>query len=465
MDAITAERLARHVDHLAGVIGERNVYHPQALQAAEDYIQQCWQDQGYTVILQDYVAKGVRSANLEITCRGSTRPEEIILLGAHYDSVRGSPGANDNASGVAALLELSRLFRNRVALTPAGAHELAAAGHAVLVEAGAGIGSGFPDGDYARAGADLVTAQAAWNTDLVLKVKEPLAQEYLYLQEQMVFIYFHLAGVTPALTGALLASGTTAIAYETVEDDRGSLPLLAPMSAVAGNMAVTMGNYYLARFNNGKGMLLSRLFGVRYGKVVIIGDGVVGRHSAQAADSLGAHVHIVGRHPERAPALERDISTEIRFVQSEPGNIAAEMLDADLVIGAVLRRGARAPHVVTEAMVRRMQPGSVIVDVSIDQGGCVETARATTHGAPVYETHGVIHYCVANMPGAYPRLSTLALTRATLPYALRLAGTGLDALRADPGFARGVNTPHDGRITCRAVAEALGRLDTFREFD
>jgi len=352
---------------------------------------------------------------------------------------------------------------NRVALTPDGARTLSQAGHSVLVEAGAGHGSGFPDTDYARAGAELVNAETAWDTELVLKVKEPVAREYDCLREQLVFTYFHLSGVAPALTDALLAHNTTAIAYETVEDAQGKLPLLAPMSAVAGNMAVTMGNYYLARFNNGKGMLPGRLFSDRYGKIVIIGDGVVGRHSARAAAGIGTNVYIAGRHRDRVPALRAAISADINFVLSEPESIAAELADADIVVGAVLRRGARAPHVVTEAMVRNMQPGSVIVDVSIDQGGCVETSRPTTHSKPVFEKHGVIHYCVTNMPGAYPRLSTLALTGATLPYALRLADKGLEALRADPAFARGVNT-HAGRITCRAVAEALERMDSFSEF-
>jgi len=352
---------------------------------------------------------------------------------------------------------------NRVAITPAGARALRQAGHSVLVEHGAGTGSGFPDSDYAAAGATLVSAPAAWDVDLVLKVKEPLQTEYAFLAGQMVFTYFHLAGVTPTLTDALLQHGTTAIAYETVEDEHGGLPLLAPMSAVAGNMAITMGNYYLARFNNGKGMLLSRIFAERYGKVVVIGDGVVGRHSARAADAMGARVVIMGRHPERASQLQAEISPALEFTLSEPGQIAAQLRDADLLVGAVLRRGGRAPQVVSAAMVQAMQPGSVIVDVSIDQGGCVETSRPTTHSAPVYEQHGVIHYCVANMPGAYPRLSTIALTGATLPYALRLAQDGLEALRADPGFARGVST-HAGRITCQAVAEALDRASDFTPF-
>lgn len=352
---------------------------------------------------------------------------------------------------------------NRVALTPGGAEDLVQAGHSVLVESGAGSGSGFTDDDYAAAGAQPVSAVATWATELVLKVKEPLEQEYSRLGEQMVFTYFHLAGVSRTLTEALLERNTTAIAYETVEDEQGKLPLLAPMSAVAGNMAVTMGNYHLAYFNNGKGMLLSRIFTQRYGKMVIIGDGVVGRHAARAADALGANVYLVGRHRERIPELKREISAELHYVLSKSDDIAAELRDADLVVGAVLRRGGRAPHIVSETMVRNMQPGSVIVDVSIDQGGCVETSRPTTHSAPVYEKHGVIHYCVANMPGAYPRLSTLALTNATLPYILKLADSGLDALRADQAFARGVNT-HAGHITCKAVAEALELMHRYTEF-
>jgi alanine dehydrogenase len=352
---------------------------------------------------------------------------------------------------------------NRVALTPAGARALTGSGHSVRVEEAAGIGSGFADADYAQAGAELVSTEAAWSTDLVLKVKEPLEAEYGYLAGQMVFTYFHLAGVAPALTEALLKHATTAIAYETVEDAAGRLPLLAPMSAVAGNMAVTMGNYHLARFNQGKGMLLARVLGERFGKVVIIGDGVVGQHSARVADGMGAHVHIVGLHRERVPELQADISPDIHFILSKPENIAAAITDADLVVGAVLSRGARAPHVVTADMVQQMQPGSVIVDVSIDQGGCIETSHPTTHQDPVFEKHGVIHYCVANMPGAYPRLSTLALTSATLPYVTRLADGGLAVLREDAGFAMGVNT-FAGHITCKVVAEALNRMPRFREF-
>jgi len=352
---------------------------------------------------------------------------------------------------------------HRVALTPAGAEALVRAGHQVLIQEGAGRGAGFTDSAYAAAGAKAVPVAQAWNTGLVLKVKEPLESEYPYLGNQILFTYLHLAGVTRSLTEALLKAETTAIAYETVEDGDGRLPLLAPMSAVAGNMAVTMGNSYLARFNHGKGVLLGRLMDQRHGKVVIIGDGLVGRHAAGVAAGMGANVFICGRHPERLAGLKREIPGDLRFFLSTPENIAAHLEDADLVVGAVLLPGARAPHVVTEEMVRRMEAGSVIVDVSIDQGGCVETSRPTSHANPVFEKHGVIHYCVTNMPGAYPRTSTIALTTATLPYVMRLAEKGVQALKEDPGLAKGLNTCR-GRLTCRPVAEALGLLPVFSEF-
>lgn len=351
----------------------------------------------------------------------------------------------------------------RVALTPTGAQALTAAGHRVCVEVGAGIGSGFADAAYASAGAELVNAAAAWACDLVVKVKQPLVAEYPLLANQIVFTYFHLAGADPALTETLLARGTTAIAYETVTDGSGRLLLLAPMSAIAGDMAVVVGNYHLARVNGGKGMMLAWVLGERFGKAVIIGDGVVGRHAAQVAAGMGAQVTVIGLDPQRGRELRQQVSADLRYVLSTPATVAAEVADADLVVGAVLRVGARAPQVVTEAMVRRMQPGSVVVDVSIDQGGCIATSHPTNHGNPVFTRHGVIHYCVTNMPGAYPRLATLALTRATLPYILKLADGGLAAVRADPGFACGVNT-HAGAITCLAVADALGRLDRYLEF-
>ncbi len=354
-----------------------------------------------------------------------------------------------------AVIKETKARENRVALTPQGAAALVARKHQVLVERGAGLGSGFSDQDYRQAGGLIVSTTAAWASDLIVKVKEPQASEYRYLNKQIVFTYFHLAGVAPALTQTLLASSTTAIAYETVEDASGGLPLLAPMSAVAGSMAVTIGNYYLARFNGGKGVLLSKLFDERFGKVVVVGDGVVGLHAARVADSLGAQVFLCGLHPKREAELAAFVSKDLNFVVSTSDNIAAELEDADLLIGAVLQRGARAPRLVSEAMVKQMQPGSVIVDVSIDQGGCIETMHPTTHDDPVYVKHGVIHYGVTNMPGAYPRLSTLALTQATLPYVLKLADSGLAALDDDSGFALGLNT-HEGKITCEAVAQALG---------
>lgn len=350
---------------------------------------------------------------------------------------------------------------NRIALTPAGARALVQAGHAVVVQAGGGLGSGFADSEYQAAGATLVTAPEAWDAELVLKVKEPLASEYGYCRGQMLFTYLHLAGVTPTLTHALLDGKVTAIAYETVEGERGRLPLLAPMSAVAGNMAAQMGAYYLAGFNGGKGMQLGQVLGKRYGKVLVIGDGVVGQHAARTAAGMGAHVVMLARDASREAQFRREISPCIEFALSEPGAIARHTLDSDLVVGAVLVRGAKAARVVTREMVQRMQPGSVIVDVSIDQGGCVETARPTTHSHPVYVVHDVIHYCVTNMPGAYPRTSTLALTTATLPYVVQLANHGLSALRSDAGLACGVNT-HQGFVTYKAVADALSLVDRYK---
>jgi len=278
-----------------------------------------------------------------------------------------------------------KIRENRVALTPQGTQALVARNHQVLIEQGAGLGSGFSDEDYHQAGGQVVSTAEAWASDLTLKVKEPMAPEYHYLKQQIVFTYFHLAGVSPVLTEVLLANSTTAIAYESVEDAGGGLPLLAPMSAVAGSMAVTIGNYYLARFNDGKGMLLAKLFDERFGKVVVVGDGVVGLHAARVADSLGAQVYLCGRHPERQAELQAFVSPALNFVVSTPENIAAELVDTDLLIGAVLQRGGRTPHLVTETMVKKMQPGSVIVDVSIDQGGCIETMHATTHDDPIYD--------------------------------------------------------------------------------
>jgi alanine dehydrogenase len=352
---------------------------------------------------------------------------------------------------------------NRVALTPSGAAQLAAAGHAVLVERGAGLGSGFADEEYVDAGAHLVDAATAWSANLIVKVKEPLEPEYRFLSGQIVFTYFHLAGVTPSLTQALLDAKTTAIAYETVEDGEGRLPLLAPMSGVAGSMAPTIGNYYLAKFNGGRGMLLGQVLGQAFGRVLVIGDGVVGRHAARTAVAMGTRVTIAGRRRERLAQLQQEISHQFEFIVSEPEAIAAAARSSDLVIGAVLVRGARTPIVMSKPMVASMQPGAVIVDVSIDQGGCIETSRATTHSDPIYERHGVLHYCVANMPSAYPRTSTLALTEASLPYIVRLAEQGIGLLREDPGFGKALNA-QDGFLTNREVADSLDFTHRYREF-
>jgi alanine dehydrogenase len=352
---------------------------------------------------------------------------------------------------------------NRVALTPQGAQRLVEGGHRLRVERGAGAGCGFDDAAYREAGADLVGAPEVWDADLVVKVKEPQPGEYGFLRDQILFTYLHLAGVARSLTEVLLEKRITAIAYETVEDNAGRRPLLAPMSAVAGSMATLMGAYYLAKFNRGRGMLLGNILGERYGKVVIVGDGVVGQHAARVACAMGAEVIMFGITPDRGADLKRLVSPELQYLLSTEESLATHLLDADLVVGAVLIEGARAPRVVSEDMVKSMPAGSVIVDVSIDQGGCIATSRPTSHSDPVFVTHGVVHYCVTNMPGAYPRTSTLALTGATLPYLLRIAADGMKALAADRGFAHGVNT-HDGYLTCLPVAQAFGLEARYRNF-
>jgi len=352
---------------------------------------------------------------------------------------------------------------NRVALTPNYVSMLVEAGHDVLIETGAGLGSGFGDGEYVRAGARIGEAGEAWDTDLVLKVKEPVESEYSHLRDQIVFTFFHLAGSPRSLTEILLERRTTAVAYETLEDKSGRLPILAPMSAVAGNMAALVGAYYLAEFNGGKGVQLGKVLGTRHGRVLIVGDGVVAFHAAQTAWGLGARVSVAGLSEAKGELMRREIAADLEFFVSGPDAVARRVLEADLVVGAVLRHGAKADYVVTEDMVGSMQPGSVIVDVSIDQGGCVETSRPTTHSEPVYEKRGVIHYCVTNMPGAYPRTSTLALIEASFPYVLRLANQGLAAFRDDSGLAKAVNT-YQGYLTCRPVAETFGLTERYRAF-
>lgn len=349
---------------------------------------------------------------------------------------------------------------SRVALTPAGAAALLAQGHRVHVQRGAGMGSGFGDAEYAAAGATLTDAAGAWGRELVVKVKEPLPTEYAFLRGQMLLTYLHLAGVDRTLTDALLASRTTGIGYETVRDASGHLPLLAPMSAIAGNMAVAVGAWYLARPHGGIGVQLGRVLGEPHGRVIVIGDGVVGSHAAASAAALGAEVVLFGIDPARGAALRAEIPG-VDWRQSTPDAITAELPQADLLVGAVLLPGARAPRVVSADGVRRMRPGTVIVDVSIDQGGCIETARPTRHSDPVYTVDGVTHYCVTNMPGAYPRTATLALTQATLPYLRQLAAGGRAALAASPALAAGVNTL-DGYLTHRACAHDLGLTAGYR---
>lgn len=352
----------------------------------------------------------------------------------------------------------------RVALTPAAVGQLVGAGHEVTVETGAGVGSGFADAEYLAAGARLGPAEQAWDADLVIKVKEPLPVEYAYLRDQMLFTFLHLAGVPKSLTETLLERGTTGIAYETVEDAQGGLPLLTPMSAIAGNMAALIGAYYLSRPNGGKGVQLGQVQGTRHGRVLVIGDGIVGYHAASSAHGLGAEVVMLGLDTAKGAVYQQELGSGFTFLPSSPEEISRQLPETDLLIGAVLRRGAKADYVVSETQVRQLGPGSVVVDVSIDQGGCMATSRPTSHSHPTYVVDGVTHYCVTNMPGAFPRTATLALTDTVLPYARKLADQGLDALRQDPGFAKGLNT-YRGQLTLQAAAEALDLLDRYQPVD
>jgi len=345
---------------------------------------------------------------------------------------------------------------NRVGLTPSGVRTLVDDGHAVLVERGAGEGSGFTDEEYAGHGAKLAGRGelAAW-ADIIVKVKEPLSEEYgLFRKGQIVYTYFHLAPVKD-LTLALVKSGVAAVAYETVQLDDGSLPLLTPMSEVAGRMATQIGAQFLERPYGGRGVLLGGVPGVAPGKVVVVGGGTVGQNAATIALGMGAETTIFDVSPRRLRQLDDIFHGHVRTLMSTPYAIGHAVREADLVIGAVLIPGARAPKLVTEAMVRAMQPGSVIVDVAIDQGGSIATIdRITTHSDPTYVKHGVVHYAVANMPGAVPRTSTIALTNVTLPYLRELAAKGLkEAMAQDAALRRGLNVM-GGNVTYRAVAEA-----------
>jgi alanine dehydrogenase len=343
----------------------------------------------------------------------------------------------------------------RVALTPAGALELTRRGHDVLVESGAGEGSAFPDDAYVNVGARVVSVEQVWSdSELLLKVKEPVREEYERLREGLVlFTYLHIAADEP-LTRALLDSGITAVAYETVETDDRRLPLLAPMSEIAGRLAAQAGAYFLEKPLGGRGLLLGGVPGVAPGRVMVIGGGAVGYNAAIITIGLGAQVTILERSIDRMRYLDEILSGRVSLVMSSSLQIAESIAHADVVIGAVLIPGALAPKLVTRDMIREMKPGAVVVDVAIDQGGCFETSKPTTHSDPVYDVDGVTHYCVANMPGAVPITSTKALTNATLPYVEAIAEDGLrEAVARDRSLARGVNVV-DGRITYHAVAEA-----------
>ncbi len=347
----------------------------------------------------------------------------------------------------------------RVGLVPASVAVLVTAGHEVAIQAGAGAGSGFTDDEYNAVGASIVaSAETVYaEAEMIVKVKEPLLPECeLMPEDQLLFTYLHLAPL-PELTDALLNKRITGIAYETIEDRRGQLPLLTPMSEVAGRMATLVGAYYQQRAYGGRGTLLCGVPGVNPGSVVIVGGGIVGLNAAKVAIGLGARVTVLDLNLERLRFFDDTFGGQIATVVSNSHSLAVEAAKADLLIGAVLIPGRSAPKLITREMLKDMKPGAVLVDVAVDQGGCAETTHATTHSDPVYEVDGVLHYCVANMPGAVPRTSTVALNNATLPYALSLANQGFkDAAAKDPGLKLGVNT-YAGHVTCGPVAESQDR--------
>jgi len=345
----------------------------------------------------------------------------------------------------------------RVGMTPAGVRMLVSHGHRVLVETGAGDGSGIADAEYATQGATIVaTAVEAWDAAMVVKVKEPLPSEHRYFRSGLVlYTYLHLAA-EPVLTRALAASGVSSVAYETIEARDGSLPLLKPMSEVAGRMAVQVGATCLEKERGGKGVLLGGVPGTRRGRVVILGGGIVGRNAATIAVGMGAQVTVLDVRAEAMASLEDLFGGAIETLYSNPTNVEDAVIRADLVVGAVLVTGAAAPKLVTGKIVGRMAAGSVIVDVAVDQGGCIETCRPTDHDRPTYEVHGVVHYCVPNMPGAVPQTSTWALTNVTIAHAVAIADDGLAAAaRGDDALLSGINTL-DGHVTYAPVAEAHG---------
>ncbi len=352
---------------------------------------------------------------------------------------------------------------NRVAMTPAGAEAFAKSGHRVLVESKAGEGSGFADDEYREAGVEILPGpvEVFATAEMIMKVKEPLPAEYdLFKPGQVIFTYLHLAA-EEKLTLAMLAKKVVGIAYETIELADGTLPLLTPMSEVAGKMSVQAGASFLEKAHGGRGVLLGGVPGVLPGKVVIIGGGTVGTNAAKIAVGMGADVVILDNNFRRLQELDDLFGSRVKTLMSNSYNIKKTVVEADLLVGAVLITGGKAPRLVTEDMVREMQPGAVIVDVAIDQGGCIETCdRITTHANPIFIKHGVVHYSVANMPGAVARTSTLALTNVTLPYGLRIAESGYKAaIKAEEPIAKGVNVI-DGKLTYKGVAEALGLMHT-----
>ncbi len=345
----------------------------------------------------------------------------------------------------------------RVGINPGGVQALVRAGHKVLVQKGAGEGSGISDGEFAQAGGTIVpSASDAWSAELVMKVKEPLPAEYQFFRPGLiVYTYLHLAP-EPELTRALMEKKVRAIAYETIEGKDGSLPLLRPMSEVAGRMAVQVGAHHLEKERGGKGILLGGVPGTRRGRVAILGGGIVGSNAAQIAIGMGASVTLLEVNHERMAYLEDIFGGEIETLYSNPRNIERACMDADLVVGAVLVTGAKAPILVDENLLKKMEKGTVVVDVAVDQGGCIETCRPTTHDHPSYEVHGIVHYCVPNMPGAVPHTSTFALTNVTLRYCERIATLGVErAIREDVFLGRGVNC-WDGACTYEGVATGVG---------
>ncbi len=373
-----------------------------------------------------------------------------------------APGGREREKGLAVMkVGVPKELKNheyRVAITPAGVHELVRAGHQVLVEQDAGTGSAIPDADFAAAGAAIApTADDVWAaSDLVLKVKEPVPEEYHRMRKgQVLFTYLHLAA-SRQCTDALLGSGITSIAYETVQAADGSLPLLAPMSEVAGRMAPQVGAHHLQRDGGGRGVLMGGVSGVYAAKVVVLGAGVSGMNAAAIALGMQAEVLLVDKNVTRLRQADAIYQGHLQTVASNTYEIERAAIDADLVIGAVLVPGAKAPMLISNDLVSRMKPGSVLVDISIDQGGCFEDSHPTTHAEPTYKVHGSLFYCVANMPGAVPHTSTYALTNVTLPYALELANLGWrEALRTDAALLPGLHT-HEGALTIEPVAEAHG---------